>query len=157
MDLRCTHKLVFLGLTFATLLGCNSKNSSSDFSNIDTYGYESQFNRMVHSAEMADMVITDVHFLPGRAILNSTGTRRLAHLGWIIDRYGGTIYLDFDENTGSALSEARKKVVFDYLVKLGVNKDKIKLAFGLPATEGMPADEAMSIYKKSRSTSEELK
>ncbi len=132
-------------------IGCEEPRKATS---IDNTRYTNQFNRMVHNAELADMVVTDVHFLPNRAILTSTGTQRLAHLAWVVNNYGGTIYLDFEEPK-SKLSSERKEVVRAYLAKLGLPKDKIKLTFGLPPIKGMDSAEAMEIYKNTRFKPEE--
>ncbi len=110
---------------------------------------EKQADLMALNTEIEDMRICDVHFLPNRAILNSNGTRRLYHLAWIVERYGGKIYLDV-ENPKSRLTKQRMRVVRSYLKELGVPNSKIQLAVGLPKAKGMEANEAIEIYDDTR-------
>jgi hypothetical protein len=110
---------------------------------------ERQADRMIHNAELADMVLADIHFLPHRETLNSTGTQRLNHLAWLVERYGGTIKLDLKEPK-SELAKARTKTVEAYLKTWGLPADKIKVEIGLSENEGMDAKEGIDIHNSSR-------
>ncbi len=114
---------------------------------------EKQADVMVLNAELSDMTLSDVHFLPNRAILNSTGTQRLNHLAWIVEKYGGKIFLDV-KKPKSKLTRQRIRTVKLYLTKWGLPRNKIRIAVGLPQTEGMRADEAIKIYDDTRYKSE---
>ncbi len=141
--------------------GCTQDRSSIDeqqpqpnFSDFDEnqdcrHPTEKQADLMILNTEIADMRICDIHFLPNRAILNSNGTRRLNQLAWIVEKYGGKIYLDV-EHPDSKLTRKRMKTVRLYMKKLGVPNNKIKLVVGLPKTKGMHADEAIEIYDDTR-------
>ncbi len=111
--------------------------------------YARQLDRMSHNAELADMSLTDIHFMPNRPLLNYTGTQRLNHLAWMVDHYGGTIMLDLAEPK-SEMAQARIQTVIGYLKEWGLPKDKIVICFGLPQSRGMDADEAIIIYKDTR-------
>jgi len=107
------------------------------------------FERLVHNAELADMSLADVHFLPHRPGLNSTGTQRLNHLAWLVDQYGGAIKLDLEEPKGE-LTDGRVAMVKAYLECWGLPAEKIKVEVGLPDQEGMNAKEAITIYEDTR-------
>lgn len=108
-----------------------------------------QFDRQVHNRELADMSLTDLHFLPNRSMLNSNGTQRLNHLAWLVDHYGGSIKLDLEEPNGK-LSQARRQTVCAYLKACGLPPSKTEVVFGLPDSKGMDAKEAIPIYNDSR-------
>ncbi len=110
---------------------------------------ERQGDRMIHNAELADMTVTDIHFLPHRDALNSTGTQRLSHLAWLVDKYGGTIKLDL-KDPESELSQARLETVKAYLKTRDLPECKIKVQIGLSENEGMSAKEGIEIYNESR-------
>jgi hypothetical protein len=111
---------------------------------------ERQNDRMIHNAELADMVIADILFLPHRDGLNATGTQRLNHLAWLVEKYGGTIKMDMKEPK-SELTQARLKTVRDYLRTWGLPENKIKVEVGLSENEGMNAKEGIDVYNQSRS------
>jgi len=108
-----------------------------------------QMDRMTHNAELADMSLSDIHFMPNRSILNSNGTQRLTHLAWIVDHYGGTIMLDLEDSVGPMAKE-RMQTVVAYLKACGLVENKILVEFGLPQTKGMGAKEAVNIYNDTR-------
>jgi hypothetical protein len=111
--------------------------------------YNKQFDRMTHNAELADMSLTDLHFVPNRPILNSNGTRRLNHLAWMVDQYGGSIMFDTAEPK-SEMAQARLQTICRFLQKWGLSNQKIVVCLGLPMSRGMTADEAVKIYQDTR-------
>ncbi len=116
--------------------------------------FDLQLDRQSENADLTDMVLCDIHFLPRRPILNGTGTVRLNRLAWLVDRYGGKIMLDFEE-TESELADARMKTVKAYLKACGLTEGVAQVAFGLPETKGMHANEAIVIYEESRTKMDE--
>jgi hypothetical protein len=108
-----------------------------------------QFDQMIYNAELADMTLADVHFLPQRSALNSTGTQKLNHLAWLTDNYGGSIKLDLNDPKGE-LASARIKNVKAYLKCWGLAEDKIKVEIGLSDYEGLKATEAILIHNDTR-------
>ncbi|MFA5866280.1 MAG: hypothetical protein WC975_16535 [Phycisphaerae bacterium] len=108
-----------------------------------------QFDRQVHNAELADMSVSDIHFLPNRSMLNTNGTQRLSHIAWLVKNYGGTIMLDLEE-PASSLGKARKETVIKYLCKCGLKKGEIQVREGLPQNKGMDAKEAINVYNDTR-------
>ncbi len=111
--------------------------------------YVRQYDRMTHNAELADMCVTDIHFIPNRPLLNSSGTQRLNHLAWMVDHYGGTIMFD-TADPKSEVAQARIRTVVQYLKAWGLPNNKIVVCFGLPQSQGMTADEAVKIYQDTR-------
>jgi hypothetical protein len=108
-----------------------------------------QFDRMAYNAELGDMSLSDIHFLPQRSALNSNGEYRLHHLAWFIDRYGGTISLNLKEPE-SSLAQARLEQVTECLKKQGLPSEKIHISFDLPQSIGLDAKEAVIIYNDTR-------
>jgi hypothetical protein len=110
---------------------------------------EKQFDQMIYNAELADMTLADIHFLPQRSALNSTGTQKLNHLAWLTDNYGGSIKLDLNDPKGE-LASARVKNVKAYLKCWGLSEEKIKVKIGLSDYEGLKATEAIIIHNDTR-------
>jgi len=108
-----------------------------------------QADRMVHNAELADMCLADIHFLPNRAVLNSNGTQRLSHLAWLMDQYGGSIKLDLEE-PDSPVARERIQTVQNYLRAWGLPESKIQVSLGLAESKGMEATEAIKIHNDTR-------
>jgi hypothetical protein len=123
---------------------------------VDRPAVTRELDRQVHNAELADMSLADVHFLPNRAGLNSTGSQRLSHLAWLANEYGGTIKLDLKEPKGE-LTDSRLATVKAYLKSYGLTDDKIKVEVGLPDNEGMSAQEAITVYNDTRYKKRETK
>ncbi len=113
-----------------------------------------QMDRQVHNAELADMCLTDVHFLPNRAMLSSNGTQRLNHLAWLVERYGGSIKLDL-EQPDCPVAKERVQTVVDYLRAWGLPDKQIHVCLGLPDSRGMQAKEAIVIHNDTRFKSKE--
>lgn len=159
--MKTNASLLCLVLTLSLmpgLGGCETRNEPvatqpPPLSNGERSALLRQTDRSCENADLADMAVCDFHFLPDRDILSSTGTARLNRLAWLVDRYGGGIVLDFAEPK-SALAKARMKTVEQYLLALGLAKDKIKLTMDLPKSQGMQAAEAMKIYDDTRYQSE---
>jgi len=90
-----------------------------------------------------------MHFIPHRPHLTDLGCQELNRMAWFVQRYGSTIILDLAQQD-SDLAKHRKKVVEDYLLACGLPAEKVEVVFGLPAATGLPADEAVTIYKDTR-------
>lgn len=108
-----------------------------------------QLDRQSENATLTDMSVAEIHFVPHRAILNGNGTARLYRLAWLVQKYGGTIYVDLGD-TQSELSQDRMRIVSDYLVAAGLPKENIHLVFGIPESTGMLASEAITVHNDSR-------
>jgi len=75
---------------------------------------------MTDNALLADMTVTDVHFLPHRPLLNELGRERLARLASLIQAYGGQVRLDTD-SPDEALVNARLNTIADFLRDAGLD------------------------------------
>ncbi|MCG3128788.1 MAG: hypothetical protein CHACPFDD_03681 [Phycisphaerae bacterium] len=104
------------------------------------------FAYMADNALLADMTVTDMHFLPHRARLSVTGEQRVRRLAELMGAYGGTIRLNSDETDG-ALIEQRAKAVVTMLTELGVDTTTEVLRPDLAGGRGRGAVEAILIKK----------
>jgi len=93
---------------------------------------------------LADMSISDVHFVPQRTMLNSLGEERLARLAGLLEAYGGTIRLSTNE-TDDKLRVGRMAAVREFLCAVGIDTTAEVLTLDSPAGRGMPASEAILI------------
>jgi len=157
---RILHKdvrycLLGTALVVVVVCGCNetqkTKNPLTQQQPIvnPQHGMNRQFDRMVDNAALGDMAISDVHFMPHRAYLNSLGCKQLSRLVWVIQNYGGQVILDL-EQPQSELAAQRQQIVHDYLLACGLANDAIGITMGLPKGKGLPATEAITIYKDTR-------
>ena len=108
-----------------------------------------QLDSMTNNALLTNMAVSDMHFIPHRPHLTDLGCQELNRMAWFVQRYGSTIILDLAQQD-SDLAKHRKKVVEDYLLACGLPAEKIDVVFGLPAGAGLPAKEAVTIYKDTR-------
>lgn len=102
------------------------------------------FVYMTDNALLSNMTVSDMHFLPHRALLSPVGEERVRRLASLMDAYGGTIRLNSDEED-TALVDARLKAVKDYLTELGVDTTKEVVQADLPGGRGMDANQAIMI------------
>lgn len=105
---------------------------------------EAEYAQMIVNALLADMVVTDSHFLPNRAILNSLGQERLIHLAMLLHEYGGTVRFSTDE-TDKALVADRTKLILTFLGDQGVDVNSSVVVQDMPGGRGMDANEAILI------------
>ena len=93
---------------------------------------------------LADMTVTDIHFVPNRAALNTLGEERLCRLAALMEIYGGTIRLN-TSLTDEALVKERLEQVTKYLAEAGIDTTGHAVVLGMPDGRGMSADEAILI------------
>lgn len=105
---------------------------------------QEEFVQMVDNALLADMTVSDIHFVPQRAMLNSLGEERLTHLADLMERYGGTIRFSTDV-TDKPLVEARTKSILTFLSTRGIDTLADTLVQDMPASTGMDAAQAILI------------
>lgn len=99
---------------------------------------------MVDNGLLADMTISDVHFLPHRARLNALGEERLARLASLMEEYGGEIRFNTDL-TDDELIEQRTEAIVEFLAAAGLDTHMEVLVRELPGGRGMSATEAILI------------
>lgn len=102
------------------------------------------FVYMTDNALLANMTVSDMHFLPHRALLSPTGEERVRRLASLMEAYGGTIRFNTDEED-VALVDARLKTVVDYLAEVGVDTTKPVVQRDLPGGRGLDANQAIMI------------
>jgi hypothetical protein len=105
---------------------------------------QAEYTHMLENALLEDMVVSDIHFVPHRAILNSLGEERLARLASLMELYGGTIHLS-TYVTDPKLVEARVEQVRNYLCAAGIDTTAETVVPGLAQGRGMDAPQAILI------------
>lgn len=105
---------------------------------------EAEYAQMIVNALLADMVVTDNHFVPNRAILNSLGQERLIQLAALLQEFSGTVRFSTNE-TDKALVSARTKQILTFLSDQGIAADSSVLVQDMPGGRGMDANEAILI------------
>ncbi len=105
---------------------------------------QAMYAHMIDNALLADMTISEIHFVPHRPMLNSLGETRLARLASLLDTYGGTVRFDTDLSN-RALVEARTAVIVEFLSEAGMDASTDLVALDLPGGAGMDAGEAILI------------
>ena len=105
---------------------------------------QSMYTYMNDNALLADMTISDIHFLPHRAILSSLGEQRLSRLASLMEAYGGEIRFDtcLDDQV---LVERRTETIIDFLQDAGIDAAADVVSEGLPGGRGIDATEAILI------------
>ncbi len=136
-------------VVFAVLLtGCEGPGprlnapphgQTEEVSNLrDTYDF------MTDNALLADMSVSDCHFLPHRARLSSLGEERLTRLAALMEMYGGAIRFSSAESD-PRLVTARSQTITDYLRGLGVDVTAETVTSELRGGRGMEASQAIAI------------
>lgn len=105
---------------------------------------QAEYRHMVDNALLTDRVVSDVHFVPHRALLNALGEERLARLAAVLELYGGTIHVSSDV-TDSKLLADRIDQVRNYLSEAGIDTADDVVVAGLPDSRGMDAGQAILI------------
>lgn len=105
---------------------------------------QAEYTQMIVNALLADMVVTDNHFLAQRATLNSLGQEQLIKLAVLLQDFGGTVRFSTNE-TDKALVAARTKQILTFLSDQGVKTDSSVLVQDMPGGRGMDATEAILI------------
>jgi len=143
------HRPLLLLIVAAALpLACNTPgarlNAPPHGQACKTSDLQGTFTYMVDNALLADMTVSDHHFLPHRAALNDLGRARLGRLASLLEAYGGTIRLNTDL-TDEELIAGRTQTVVDFLAEAGIDTSRQVVVCDLPGGEGMSAKEAILI------------
>ncbi|MCK4342589.1 MAG: hypothetical protein KAY37_12795 [Phycisphaerae bacterium] len=104
------------------------------------------FAHMIDNGLLADMTISDIHFVPHRALLNSLGEDRLCRLAGLIEVYGGVIRFN-PTVTDEDLIARRTETVMAFLADEGIDTSRKVLTHDLPGGRGMDATQAILIKK----------
>ncbi len=104
------------------------------------------YEHMIDNALLADMSVSDVHFLPHRATLSALGEERLCRLTAILELYGGTVRLNL-ASPDEALNAARAATVKNFLERAGLAVTTDTVRPDLPGGAGLRAEEGVVILK----------
>jgi outer membrane protein OmpA-like peptidoglycan-associated protein len=97
---------------------------------------------MSDNAMLSERHVSDVHFVPHTAALNSLGARRLDRFATLLKAYGGSLHYDTGIQNAD-LIKARLESVRTYLAAAGVDMDTVTVSTGPVMVAGMGAREAM--------------
>ncbi len=136
---------------FAAGLMCGACQEPAPRLNMPPHGTEgkpaelqAEYTHMVDNALLTDMVVSDIHFVPQRAMLNSLGEERLSRLASLMELYGGTVrfstYL-----TDEKLVAERIEQVRSYLSAAGIDTTTETVVAGVAEGRGMDAAQAVLI------------
>lgn len=154
---------IIAGISLAVVAaGCNSPNARLNApphgAPLETVDSQGTFVYMSDNALLADMTVSDMHFVPHRAMLTTLGEQRLCRLASLMEEYGGTIRFDTDLAEQN-LIDARTRTITGFLSECGLETTGQTVTPDMPGGEGIPAAEAVLIqqnlnrYKPSRSSS----
>lgn len=102
------------------------------------------FSYMTDNALLADMSVSDMHFLPHRALLSTVGQQRLSRLTQLINAYGGTIRFNSNLADGS-LIDKRLSTIVEYLAELGLDTSSEIVTRDIRGGSGLDASEVILI------------
>lgn len=141
---------MFTGCTIclAAIAGCNEPtkrlNAPPHGEPHETAESQGTLVYMVDNAMLADMSMSDAHFVPHRASLSGLGMERLARLAQLIQVHGGTIRFNTDE-CDEGLTGQRMQSIRDFLNEAGVSVAGTAVVCEMPGGEGLGAAENMLI------------
>lgn len=154
---RVTRSFTTLGRRFATLAiavlvaGCASPPPRL---NAPPQGWSSRqadmqqhYVYMTDNAMLAEMDVTDVHFVPHSGDLNSLGARRLDRYAALLKESGGQLAYD-TQLTDAKVVQARLASIKVYLEAAGADPCKITVVQGPCGEAPMSADEASMVRQK---------
>jgi hypothetical protein len=137
-----------LPLAVALLLGCEGPgprlNAPPHGQADEVSSMRDMYDFMTDNALLADMSVSDVHFLPHRPLLSSLGEERLTRLSALLEMYGGAIRFGSNERD-ARLVAARTQTIADYLRSKGVDVTADTVSAELPGGRGIEAAQAILI------------
>ena len=137
----------------AALLGalCAACNSPNPRLNAPPHGIaestselQDMYEYMTDSALLADMSLSDIHFIPHRPLLNTLGQERLCRLATLLNAYGGGVRLSTNVDD-SKLVQERTDAVVAFLHEAGVDTSIHEVRLDLPGGDGMDAQQVILI------------
>jgi len=105
------------------------------------------YTPMTDNAMLADMSMSEVHFVPHTSELSGTGVRRLDRYASLLSMYGGELRYDGAEET--TLADARMERIKQFLLAAGIAPDKFSISRGFAGGAGMAGTEAVNARKGS--------
>ncbi|UCG33335.1 MAG: hypothetical protein JSU68_01645 [Phycisphaerales bacterium] len=104
---------------------------------------QEQYVYMQDNALLADMSISDIHFVPHTAELNGLGARRLNRYAQLLAVYGGTLHYDTELDGSDPLIQKRVEHAVEYAKLAGLDPDKFEIVVGHPGGRGVRATDAI--------------
>lgn len=132
------------------LAGCNAKITDPEPPAVRRAAdlpSNAAFENQAHNAVLSSMAVTDIHFFPDRAELNSLGRGRLLAIAEHLERRGGEVVID-SRAVDPFIREQRFGIVRKYLLSLGLDPERMEIRAGLPGGRGQDATEAKLFYDK---------
>ncbi len=108
---------------------------------------QEHFVYMTDNAMLAEMHVSDVHFIPHTASLNGLGARRLDRFASLLKETGGELHYDSDLDDAGLIRE-RIASVREYLAAAGADPARVTVTEGRVRTDGMMGEEAVAARKK---------
>ena len=107
------------------------------------------FTSMTDNAALLDMSVSDAHFIPGTAELNSLGETKLDRIVEVTDQRGGQVCYSA-RITDEQLIEDRLAAVRSYLHEGGLDLDKVTVRVGMSASQRTSAERALEQQEKAK-------
>jgi hypothetical protein len=130
------------------LTGCNEPakrlNAPPHGVPVQTSEMQAMYEHMQDNALLEDMTISDVHFYPHRAMLNTLGQQRLSRFAALLEAYGGTLRYNTSLEDDD-LVDARMLAIMDCLGESGVDTASEIVQRDVPGGTGMDANQAILI------------
>lgn len=101
---------------------------------------------MNENALLADMSLSDMHFVAHRPMLNTLGVERLTRMADLLQCYGGTIRLATRE-TDQSLIDERIRHVRNFLEEASLDLQATQVVCDLPGGRGLNAVESIQVLK----------
>lgn len=110
----------------------------------NTSNMSATMEAMIDNGLLENMVITDLHFIPHRALLNGLGEQRLSRMALLMQEYGGQIRFSTN-NQDEELVNQRVAVIKDFLAEAGLDTTSEVVKQDVAGGAGISAEEAILI------------
>lgn len=141
------RRYVWVGPLLVAITGCNQPNERL---NAPPHGeaertseMQGTYVYMMDNALLADMTMSDMHFLPHRARLTDLGERRLSRMAELVQEYGGEIRYSTNEDEGALVSD-RQTTIRTFLKERGMDVVAERVREDIPGGRGMRAAEVLT-------------
>lgn len=145
-----------IGCGCVTLMIVGCQQQSGDRLNAPPHGkaervtaMQGTFVYMNDAALLKDMVVSDMHFLPHRDILNDLGVQRLTRLASLLEAYGGVTRYSTNEVDEELIAD-RLEVLVDFFARAGLDTTGEIVVLAMPGASTMHASEAVEILRAGR-------
>ena len=145
-------RLFLLAITCVGLGGLGCSNSPDARVNAPPHGdsettsdLQGTLVYMNDNAMLADMNMSDMHFIPHRAMLTSLGEERLSRMAELMKAYGGELRYNTDLTADDPLRGKRIASLVDFLNETGLKTTAPDVKLDAPGGRGMDATGAILI------------